>query len=101
LKVEIKRVNFEKEVNEKIKEIKKAEGDDEVLMEGTDPYGLFYSAKYGLYWSRPHIKDLLENKIVEINQEGELMIDPEFRKTMNKLVKRFKKIGLAIRQVDN
>jgi hypothetical protein len=101
LKVEIKRVNFEKEINEKIKEIKKSEGDDEVLMEDTDPYRFFYSAKYDIYWGRPHVKDLLENKIVEINPQGELMVDPEFRKTITKLVKRFKKTGLATRQVDN
>lgn len=94
LKMEINKLNIEKDYREKIKEIEKSMENDEGLLEKTDlilPERHYYAVKYGQFWRRHHLQDLLEKNIVEIDTQDELKIDPEFKKAISKMVKQFKK----------
>lgn len=95
LKMEINKSSIKKDYSEKIKEIEKSIENDEGLLEETDliiqEKSHYPVVKYGrLWWHRPQIQDLLEKNIAKIDNQGELKIDPEFKKAINKMVKQFK-----------
>jgi len=96
LKAEINKRTLEKDFHEKIKEIEKSIENDKSSSEYEDfisPEHHYYAIKYRRFWHRPHIDDLLEKNIAELNADGELKIDPEFKKAVNNMIKKFKKKG--------
>ena len=93
LNLEIKKINFAKEYDEKIREIEKVDENDDELIgdnEMDHPIQFYNSVKYGL-WKTPHVKELLDENIVEFNQQSELLVDQKFKKTIQKLIKKLKK----------
>ena len=45
------------------------------------------------YWHTPHLRDLIKEKVVDLNQEDELVIDPDFKKALASSIKNFNKNG--------
>lgn len=99
MKVEINKQTLEKDFLRKIKEIEKSTKNDDEPPEESDsfPKNNYYAVKHSNFWHRPHIQDLLEKNIAELNVDDELIIDPEFKKAINKVIKNFNKQGQSSR----
>lgn len=95
LLVEIKRFNLEQDYETKLKALT----GDKTVSEGRlleqeelflpDRVYLSVAEHRPYYWVRPYIDDLLKKKIVIINEQDEVAIDSDFRKTLLRVIHYF------------
>ncbi len=96
LKKEIQRFKLETEYRDKLKLLEEGKPEappphmEDMFISRKEGYML---TKFGPYWRRPQIKDLLEKKVVVINQQDMPVVDLEFRDVLSKMLLQFKNKG--------
>lgn len=89
LTLEIKRFQLENEFKERFKQLKTKE-EKETLNIRHDPFLTereFVMVGHQRYWRRPHLHELIEEKIIDLNKDGELVVDSDFKKVLARLTK--------------
>jgi len=92
LKNEIKYFKLEKEYEEKYKTLEtrkiEAPNTEDIFISHKPDYML---SKHGRFWRHTNIENLIDKKVIELNQRDEIIVDSDFRKNLSALLQQINK----------